>query len=410
MGTRPYYDRPRDSLYTAYNLFGVICGTQTPLPQIEAWEHMNALLGSVDSCVYQADSQNNPRMVFGHGNGAAVVAICGAQTLYMFQGLLAGYTNNAADINDGGTNRFATDVITRLGNQLVSQLPTQGRLLIGGYSYGCVIAVGLYAFLRRRFSQMDIRCITYGTPKPGQAALHNFVFNRQGGEVTQYCNDNDPVPFVYPNAEQAPEIHAITRAAESRIESAYDHVYWFTELNPRGEVSYRVALPTRTNGTPSQAIAGWIAGRQGWNTSGHHWTSYKQRLFMASQRLPDVVAESDPGLMRIISEISVAQPLETPYVPVSPPLQSRGDPPQLMAPSPLPAGRPPRGSHGLLVEWNGIPIGRCRTRSEARRLRNTLRRLFTSQKKSLGFEADSVDDALNYAAILDGLGRKQEIR
>lgn len=409
--TRKWYERPVNSKYTAYHLFGMIAGTQTPLPRVEGYEHGQALLGGLTSIAYQEDYENTPRIVVAQNGADRVVAISGAQTLYMFQGLVNGYSREPIAGTIGNINPFAQTVTTRLAQQLYDDRYNWRNLLIGGYSYGSIIAAGLYRGLRIQFPESDIRVITYGPPKPGNRTLEQFHDGETGSNWVQYCNDNDAVPYVYPNSFQSPSAHALVSRAVSRIQSSYQHCSQLTQLEWNGVVTGMVNYPQAISGLPEQAIAGWISGREGWNTSGHHWTSYKQRLFLAMLRYPDAVEESNVALLEQSgSNSETPPPLVAQQMPVVPPINSPTGAQLPLDPNPLQASRARTAGAGYVVKWNGIPIATMQTKGEARRLRATLRRLTTARRRAREFENDSVDDALNYQAVLEDQGEPTVIR
>lgn len=406
-----WYERPVDSKHTAYNLFGMIAGTQTPLPRVEAYEHGIALLGAVTSIQYQADYENNPRIVIAENGADRVIAISGAQTLYMFQGLVNGYSNPPIAGDLGNVNPFAQSVVGRIGQQLYNDRYNWRNLLIGGYSYGSIIAAGLYRGLRIQFPDSDIRVITYGPPKPGNRTLEQFHDGGMGDKWIQYANDNDAVPYVYPNAYQAPNIHALVPPPVSRIQSSYQHCSQLTQLEWNGIVTGLVNYPTGISGVPEAAIAGWISGREGWNSSGHHWTTYKQRLFLAMLRYPDQVEESNVAALQTTGANNPSPPpLVAEQMPVLPPLNSPTGLQLPLPPNPLQASRVRASGNGYLVKWNGIPIATMQTKGDARRLRATLKRLTTARRRARTFENDSVDDALNYQAVIEDQGEPTVIR
>lgn len=410
--TMKWHERPLDSLHTAYHLFGMIAGTQTLLPQVEGYEHLSALNGSVGSISYQGDYENTPRIVFGQTGADRVVAISGAQTLYMFSGLLDGYTQAPRDNPAGRINPFALSVANRLADQLIEAVGNWTNLLIGGYSYGAILATAMYRKIVSSIGAGDVRCITYGSPKPGDAGFASFFRPARSRQLIQYANDIDPVPYVYPNAEQAPHLHSLVSPQLSRVESSYEHVGTFNQIAWNGMVTTPVNYPDGIVGEPEAAIAGWIAGRQGWNTSGHAWGTYKQRLFMASLRYPDLVTEGNAHLLQASGANNSIEPTATlaQPMPVVPPINSPTGAQPALLPNPINAGRVRTAGDGYLVKWNGIVIGRMRTRGEARRLRNTLKRLSTAQRRASEFQAESVDDALNYQALLEQIGEPTLIR
>lgn len=399
-----FWQRPLGSWHTAYNLFGMISGTQTPLPQIEGFEHAIELIGDTFSLSYTTDHLNQPRIIQARSNEALVIGISGAQTIYMFQGLVNGYMQPPSSFNNGGVNPFATSQVVQIGSAILDILPGFQNVLIGGYSYGSVIAWGLYHYLNVYSPGKNIRLITYGEPKPFGEELRRYYQGAGSGFIRQICNDNDPVPFVYPDAEQAPNLHRAVSNAVSRNQSGYAHALPFQQLDASANGFREVAYPTNTNADVEIAIASWMAGTEGWNTSGHHWTTYKQRLFQMNARFPDTPEDAQPRLVQSIDEAQALGQLiaETPLV--IPPLYSVGDPPVPMPASPIPSGQRPKGTLGYSVTWNGAHIATFRTRSAARRLRNTLKRLATSFRQSREFSSASVGEAIELNYVLESNG------
>lgn len=405
-----FWERPTGSTHTAYNLFGMIAGTQTPLPHIEAYEHAVSMLGNDVNVSYQADGGSRPRIVQARSQEAVIIGISGAQTGYMFAGLVGGYQQPAESIRNTGVNSFAAEAAMQLAVTYDPILPTVRYCLIGGYSYGCVVAWGLYNYIRRNHPTCDVRLTTYGSPKPGQRELENAYSLNRPENVWQYACDNDPVPYVMPNLEQAPNFYRTVNVASARNMNEYRHVLQFVQLTVEGTAAQMVDYPTRTNSNAEVAIISWMAGREGWNTSGHHWTSYKQRLYLLSRRFPDIESEGSPALIAQLPATPSPDPVTTQYTPISPPLYSRGDTPRPLPESPIPAGRGRRRGTPYTVVWNGIPIATFTQGSKARRLRNTLRRLATSMRQADSFEYEQVDDALLYNRALEQNGQVTEIR
>jgi len=399
--TKKFWDRPYNSAQTAYDMFGFIAATQAPLPVIEAFDFAESLIGSAFNIRYQADNDASPRMMFAVSEEALLIGIAGAQTLYQFQGLLSGYSREAAPLEVGGTNDFATPVILRLLPQILELTAGRSmRIYVGGYSYGSVIAAGLVRLLSRDKPGVDVRLAGYGPPKPGGTPLQRWFGRDPLDSWRQYVCDNDPVPLIYPTETQAPRIHAVVPRRTSLCQSSYGPATQYWQLPPDGSDLKLVTFPDRQTGNPETAITGWLSGREGWNTSGHHFTTYKQRLFLLSKRFPDTEEDRDEPFLRELEKQEVAQLSPTPYQPITPTIQSPGDMPRPLPPSPIPAGRGRAGTGGVEVEWNGVPIATMPTIGKARNLRNTLRRLATSVRQAQEFQVANMDDAILYNQLI----------
>lgn len=404
--------RPRYSNYVAYHLFSMISGTQTPLPAVEAFDHLEALCGSVTSLIYAPEVGSHPRRIIGIGDGTVVIAISGAQTLYMFQGLLNGYGHPPdASVATANANPFAKDAVDAICGPILALEHKPAAVLIGGYSYGAVVAYSVFRTLHGVGIPL-VRLITYGSPKATWSQYASSMSSAQLSNIEQYANDNDPVPFVYPNKQQAPNAHSLVSPATSKDQDSYSQVERFQLLRPSGLLQRFEEYPDATTGTPEQAILGWISGREGWNTSGHHWTTYRQRLFLAMRNDPDQGDEGNAVIGNTSEGGFTAQQLQTTtaYTPISPPIYAPGQVPVQLPANPVQEARMRSTGLGNLVEWNGIPIARLRTKGDARKLRATLKRLATARRRSEEFISSNLDDASDYQATLEHFGQQTVVR
>jgi len=405
---RYWYQRPGDSLYTAYNLFSMIAGLQQRLPQIEIREHAENLQSVVTQCLTYTEGEFSPRsFVVSSFNESVIIGFCGAQNVRHFAGLLNGYFAQPANTQRGTINHynpFAFEVVRQWDDYVVSRhdWPDTMPILIGGYSYGCVPAVALYTQFKARWPQRQIFLVTYGSPKPGDDTLR-FLANQYPGSATAWCNDSDPVPYVFPDADNAPAWHALLTRNASGNANLYVQSLFFNEISGAGAVTKGVTRPSLAGFNQEDAIAGWMSGRQGWNTSGHHWTTYKWRLYLASARYPDApadvtdaqaavlqAAQGDPAVMDL-----------PPFVPEtvlpSPPAVAPAVAPLL----PFNQSHEGRRQKSKTVYWNGIPVAEARSRGQARSLRKALRTMTTGIRTADRFYEEAVADAAALQRQLD---------
>jgi hypothetical protein len=95
---------------------------------------------------------------------------------------------------------FSAARITRAALQ--SPVGLRGSLLVCGHSYGGAIALAMALWLRQGISQRSIHVVTYGSPKPGDAAACAWL-DRNIRHV-RWVNFNDLVTLTPPSSSEAP--------------------------------------------------------------------------------------------------------------------------------------------------------------------------------------------------------------
>lgn len=406
----PFDQRPATSGFVAYQAFSAIAATQTPIPQVDAWEHIESLIGPITSVHYVPDSRGVPRWLFARSGAKAFLGICGIQSVYMAQGLLAGWSNPPSPTDESGVNSFATEGVYEIYNYIDTLSEPISNLLLAGYSYGSVVAIGVLLAMRRRRGEVVVRTITYGPPKPGSMQLAQLLRPSSETTIVQYCTDKDPVCFMYPDSEQAPDFHSVVPGSISRVQNTYVHVTQLRQLPWNGDGWQWVDYPQNPVGTPQRAIVGWATGVDGWNTSGHHWSDYRQRLFLYWARYPDFREESLGHVTDAVDSgeipMDVAQQVPT----IAPPINSPGDGPLKPAVGPIPARAGAKRGGPYSVYWNDVLIATFKQASRARKLRNTLKRIATSYRQSDQFQTESLGDAIILQATLEATGQATAIR
>jgi len=406
-----WFDRRHKSWHTAYNLFGMIAATQQRLPELESYEHAENLIGPGFSQIVRPESGSLPRLVVAWNEATVVCAISGAQTIGMFTGLLDGYFKPVAPGVLSGVNAFAAPSAIDIANFIHGI--SKGRpcpILVGGYSYGSVIAHGVVYRLAQMMPTAPLSLVSYGGPKPGADLIRNY-FATPTSRYRRIISNNDPVPLVVPGRAEAPVLHQAITSSASRAADAYVHPTYAVELDFVGEPSENMDGPSLVTGDQSRAILRWVGGAEGWATSGHHWTTYKQRLFLAAMRYPDLVGEGSPQLVALADQIEVAQGLaaEIPADRLVLPVRVPGDTTQPPPVAPLPFNTRGRRADRRTVYWNGIEIARFSSSKKANAFRNTLRRLRTAVRRAETFETQQIDDAAEMQMQLDATGGASSI-
>jgi hypothetical protein len=402
---RTWVDRPENSAHTFYNLFGLIAALQDPLPLIDSIGFAEKLVGDGAQIGVWGETTVRPRTILVKGRDTSVIGICGAQNLSQFTGLLNGYWYAPLGDTKGNTNPFAAaacDELEVIVNGFLGGM--NHRVLIGGYSMGAVVASNWYCRNYVRPLKPFPTLVTYGGPKCGGNRLQDMERGRPNSWIRIFTN-NDPVPYVVPTSAESPGLHRTLSPGASRAANMYAHGSPGYQLDYLGRMFGDVANPTGVSGDTGLAILKWVAGTEGWNTSAHHWTTYKQRLYLARVRYLDSVDEAIPAVAAAIEGPSAPMASQLmAYTPVAPPRALAGSPPIPMMPVPLVDHGGSNPGRGITVRWNGCEIAQCKSRSAARKLRATIKRLRTAMKQATSFDASQLGTAASLQVEMQATG------
>jgi pimeloyl-ACP methyl ester carboxylesterase len=80
----------------------------------------------------------------------------------------------------------------------------EGEAILAGHSYGGAIVQVLSAILATRYPKLNVQTLTFGSPRPGDAAFARRMNNRN---LLRIMADDDPIPRFPPHYDEAPLLY-----------------------------------------------------------------------------------------------------------------------------------------------------------------------------------------------------------
>lgn len=163
--------------------------------------------------------ENSPDWVAYTAGENVLVLFLGATNAALVRAIADGYTASTLQRGPRGFHPLAESMGTLVSNSLQSQgMGMRHRLIIGGYSWGGVVAMAATARIQQWMIPLATTVCTFGSPCPGDARARIEVGT---GDVHRWMNGGDNVTLYPPSQAQSPLLSFLQSNAARQNMNAY---------------------------------------------------------------------------------------------------------------------------------------------------------------------------------------------
>lgn len=334
-------------------------------------DRVRDVFGVFDQTAMVYTTRPIPNYFFAGRDGFIYLGIQGAGKLPVAALLHQGYIQGYSSRNNTGIHNPGAIMGQEIVNEIIPLIrakPT--RIIIGGHSFGGVVALAAAFRLRSMWPQADISVCSFGSPKPGDYRTREFW---RGIDVCRWMGDDDACSFVPFSAAQGPVMWALLDEGPRRNSLAFRQPTSGIVLRADGTY-YWQELPDESPAIQEAGMVSWILGADNNARRSHLLQTYLVRLGnmaddLAAPGIPVGVEVRPPGEVALAgAAFRVPNNEPVPIVPL----------PILTAPRPGPPGASTNPYYSGLenrnpvVRYADLTIAVCKTRRQARDLARTL--------------------------------------
>lgn len=165
---------------------------------------------------------------------SAVILIDGITATAQGQAAYDGYLSKSLGTKDEPVNSAYFNAAFDIRNQMTTLgLRYKQNIWLVGYSFGGAVALNLLRMVREQNPNNAIRCVTFGSPRPGNAYLARTISQER---VIRWMNDDDPVPLIPPRFADAPYMIFMLGPSDINKLGRYTQPRGGMVLKPNGDV------------------------------------------------------------------------------------------------------------------------------------------------------------------------------
>jgi len=210
-----------------------------------------------------------------------IIGIQGVQSSGQGTAFLNGISQSSGIDSYFGANAYslqtATSATAAMGFVVGFSAP---QIIVTGHSQGGSAAIAMLAGLRRAGSPGARRAITFGSPRPGPAALGVYV---QDMDIVRWMTAGDPVPGIAPRLSESSAAHALLTNDRSLAWNAQQQTHGGLRVDAAGSVELAGTADVSSVSTQTD-IAAWLWSIQQDAVSAHSIQTYINYLAGAANQ------------------------------------------------------------------------------------------------------------------------------